>query len=493
MAFHTIRLPNGHWQFDESEPLGKPGGFGEVFRGEGPDGEVAIKRLKISAEAAAHRELAIGKQLMQGVFKSIVPVFDAGQDSESDRYFLVMPVCEYSLQEKIDEASGALDKSCVQQAIRQIIEGLIEVSSITHRDLKPANILYHGGRWKIADFGIAKFVEDSTSLETLRSSLTPAYAAPEQWKGERPSSATDIYAVGCIIYSLCTGSPPFTGSLDDIREAHLHTVPAQLSGLPPRFSAFVSHMLRKPANARPTLQRCRDVLSNLDLENISSIPGSSLIDQAVKDVAKKEAEAEARVHAAASLRKERQELFKEAKTILTELGGNLFQRLKKASESVNIISQSCLKFGEATLDLAGPPKSLLDFDQQPFYPRTGWDVIGWSIIRVNCKSSAYTWSASLLYADMHDGNGYRWHELAFFNFTQHKDHNKEPYGLEGDRDDIDLACSNGIHTVAVAYGPIPIDSEDEDGFYSRWIHLTAQAATGSLVRPGSMPISILPG
>lgn len=369
----------------------------------------------------------------------------------------------------------------------------MEVSSITHRDLKPANILYHEGRWKIADFGIAKFVEDSTSLETLRSSLTPSYAAPEQWKGERPSSATDIYAVGCIIYSLCTGSPPFTGSFDDIREAHLNAVPSQLSGLPPRFSAFVSHMLRKPPNSRPTLQRCRDVLSHLELEKISSLPSSSLIDQAAKDVVKKEAEAEARVHAAALLRKERQELFKEAKTIFTELGGNLFQRLREASESVNIITQSRLKFGEATLDLSGPPESLLDFDQQPFYSRTGWDVIGWSIIRVNCRSSAYTWSASLLYADMHDGNGYRWHELAFFNFMQHKDHNKEPYGLEGYRDDIDLACSNGMHTVAVAYGPIPIDSEDEDSFYSRWMNLAAKAATGSLVRPGSMPITILPG
>jgi len=56
----------------------------------------------------------------------------------------------------------------------------------------------HESVWKIADFGIAKFVEDSTSLETLRNSLTPAYAAPEQWQLQRPTSATDIYSVGVL-------------------------------------------------------------------------------------------------------------------------------------------------------------------------------------------------------------------------------------------------------------------------------------------------------
>jgi len=181
MTAHAIRLTNGLWQFDESKPLGRAGGFGEVFRGKGPDGDNAVKRLNISAEVAAHRELVIGQQLMHGNYENIVPVFDAGQDSGSDRYYLVMPVCDYSLQDKIDEACGTVEVSVAQEAIRQIIKGLKEVSTITHRDLKPANILFHEGRWKIADFGIAKFVEDSTSLQTLRNCLTPAYAAPEQW------------------------------------------------------------------------------------------------------------------------------------------------------------------------------------------------------------------------------------------------------------------------------------------------------------------------
>jgi hypothetical protein len=252
-------------------------------------------------------------------------------------------------------------------------------------------------------------------------------------------------------------------------------------------------MLRKPPNARPTLQRCHKLFSEIDFNSFSSLPGSSVIDLAAEHVAKKEAEAEARVHAAASLRKERNDLFKEAKIIFIELSGTLFQRLREASESVKIISESRLAFGEATLDFSGPPESLVDFNQQPLYSRTGWDVIGWSIIRVNTRRSDYTWSASLLYADKHDGNGYRWYELAFWTFAQHKNPSEEPYGLEGYCNDIDLACSHGMHSVAIAYGPMPIDNEDQENFYSRWMQLTAKAATGDLMRPGSMPIRNLPG
>ena len=495
MTAHAIRLTNGLWQFDESKPLGRAGGFGEVFRGKGPDGDVAVKRLNISAEVAAHRELVIGQQLMHGNYENIVPVFDAGQDSGSDRYYLVMPVCDYSLQDKIDEACGAVEVSVAQEAIRQIIEGLKEVSTITHRDLKPANILFHQGRWKIADFGIAKFVEDSTSLQTLRNCLTPAYAAPEQWKGERSSSATDIYAVGCIIHALFTGSPPFIGSLDDIREGHLHGVPEPLRELPPRFSAFVSHMLRKPPNARPTLERCLNVLSDIDLAIYPSLTSSPVIDLAVEQVAKREAEEEAKAQAASTLRKERQDLFIEAKLTLTQLNNSLFRRLREVSESVRVLSNSRLAFGEATLDFSGSPESLVDshFINKPLYPRTGWDVLGWSIIRIQSRRPSYAWSASLLYVDKHDGNGYRWYEVAFWTFGKHQSPNEEPYALEGYSQDIDLACSHGMHSIAVAYGPLPIDSEDEESFHRRWLHLAAKAAIGDLMRPGSMPVRDLPG
>src|SRR5512145_1867623 len=92
----------------------------------------------------------------------------------------------------------------------QIIRGLQEVQDLVHRDLKPDNILFHQGKWKIADFGIAKFVADATSDKTLKGWMSVHYAAPEQWRSERATNATDIYALGCIGYCLICGTPPFT-------------------------------------------------------------------------------------------------------------------------------------------------------------------------------------------------------------------------------------------------------------------------------------------
>lgn len=493
MVLHAIKLPGGKWEYDDSKALGQAGGFGEVFLGTGKCGDVAIKRLKINAVQAAHRELKIGQSLMHQSFKHIVPVLDAGQDSESDRYFLVMPVCEYSLQDLISRANGAIEVEIAKSAIVEIIAGLSEVPNITHRDLKPANVLYHEGVWKIADFGIAKFVEDSTSMETLRNSLTPTYAAPEQWKGERPTTATDVYALGCIIHSLFTGSPPFHGSINDIRECHLHTAPNLLTVLQPRFSAFVSHMLRKPPNARPTLDRCNKVLTELSVIRENSDTSHPLIDDAAKKVAEGEAQEEAKNHAAATLRQARNELFVDAKDSLLSIRENLFTYLKESSESVKVDHRGRLYFGDASLDFTRDPEILQEsmlpgHDRgRKLYSSTGWDVLGWSIISLTCNRTSYTWSASLLFADMKDGNGFRWYEISFWTWAQQKA-NDEPYGLEGYQSDIDLACGNITHSVNVAYGPLPVDSEDEEKFISRWVGLVAKAATGNLNRPGGMPI-----
>jgi hypothetical protein len=72
-----IRLNAGKWTFDEDARLGSPGGFGEVFRGLGPNGPVAVKRLKLTASAAAHREMNIGQSLASRALKHVVPVLGA--------------------------------------------------------------------------------------------------------------------------------------------------------------------------------------------------------------------------------------------------------------------------------------------------------------------------------------------------------------------------------------------------------------------------------
>ncbi len=94
-----IRLKRAVWEYDNIKPLGPEGGFGAVYAGLNDNGEqVAVKRLKMSAKEAAHRELRIADELAGKAYTHIMPILDAGQDADSDRYFIVMPCAEKSLQ-----------------------------------------------------------------------------------------------------------------------------------------------------------------------------------------------------------------------------------------------------------------------------------------------------------------------------------------------------------------------------------------------------------
>jgi serine/threonine-protein kinase len=96
-----IRLQHGVWNFDPTRQLGEPGGFGEVFFGERDGEEVAVKRLKLSASDAAHREIQISEALFGRDLKHVIPVLDFGLDAESDQNFIVMPLADRSLHAEL--------------------------------------------------------------------------------------------------------------------------------------------------------------------------------------------------------------------------------------------------------------------------------------------------------------------------------------------------------------------------------------------------------
>ena len=167
----TIQLPSGSFQYDPSRPLGPRGGFGQVFAGAASDGElVAVKKLHLSAAEAAHRELEIAKELQGMKFQHVIGFIDAGMDVDTGDYFVVMPCAEYSLEKNFAQ-NGKLALGPATEILLQIANGLAEVPKLVHRDLKPGNVLWHENRWKIADFGIARFVEEATSSQTLKNAV----------------------------------------------------------------------------------------------------------------------------------------------------------------------------------------------------------------------------------------------------------------------------------------------------------------------------------
>jgi serine/threonine protein kinase len=178
-VMENIKLRKASWKFDPSVALGPPGGFGTVFLGLSEDGkEVAVKKLHISSASAGKRELAISEEFEGKLLSHIIPFYDSGIDAESMNYFVVMAKAEQSLQQLLDR--GPISENDAVKILTDIALALQEAKEIVHRDLKPGNVLYHESKWKLADFGIARFVEESTSLNTLKDCLSPLYAAPEQ-------------------------------------------------------------------------------------------------------------------------------------------------------------------------------------------------------------------------------------------------------------------------------------------------------------------------
>ena len=180
--------------------------------------KVALKVLKpeLAAVVGAERFLAEIKTTANLTHPHILPLHDSG---EADGFlFYVMPHIEgESLRERIDREKQLPVDEAVKIAT-DLAEALdyAHRHKIIHRDIKPANILIHEGRPLIADFGIALAVGVAGGgrlTETGLSVGTPHYMSPEQATGDQAVGvATDIYALGAVLYEMLIGEPPYTGS-----------------------------------------------------------------------------------------------------------------------------------------------------------------------------------------------------------------------------------------------------------------------------------------
>jgi eukaryotic-like serine/threonine-protein kinase len=495
-----IKLEKAEWHYDPKSTIGDVGGFGRVHDGTDSTRKhiVAVKKLNISADDAGHRELDIARVLMNRDVVHVMPILDSGIDANTGRYFIVMPKAEMSLEDATKRVGQFTEVEAVQ-ILLDIAKGLNEVIDIVHRDLKPANILFHEGKWKIADFGIARFVESATSQNTVKEFLSPTYAAPEQWNSEHAVNATDIYALGCIAYALLTGKPPFEGSREDCKVSHLNNDPKPLNEIfTPLLRSTISLTLRKSSDVRPSISRVIDLLMQIQSKNTDSSLAFTALSRVGAAEAQKLLKAESDAKKKQAIVEKREKAANEALKILFENVDFLIAKILKhapTAEEFNgrniggLIGEvrnkpvKGIKIGEAKLVI-----NTIGILSEDTFPQSKWDVLAGAMIQVEQPMpSPYLWGASLWYTNLSKGLEYRWYEIPYFGWG-----GRSKFAPQALMDLLraDLAAST-ITMPPYQHAsdkPCPIDMDGLENFAERWALILAKAYHGELRRPSNLPI-----
>ena len=178
--------------------------------------DVAIKVLRDDIAASVGRDRFLREIQLAAKLSHphILPLYDSG-DADGTLFY-VMPVVQGdSLRERLN----AQPQLPLAEAVRIASEvaGALDHAhrlGIVHRDIKPENILLQNGHVLVADFGIGKAISDAPSETLTQSGMsvgTPAYMSPEQAVGEEVDGRSDLYSLGCVLYEMIVGEPPFTG------------------------------------------------------------------------------------------------------------------------------------------------------------------------------------------------------------------------------------------------------------------------------------------
>ncbi|GAA2247942.1 hypothetical protein GCM10010145_13920 [Streptomyces ruber] len=251
------------------DPIGR-GAMGEVWRAydETLGRAVAVKLLlNQGADATAASRFRLEAQTAGRLnHPNVVGVLDFGE--QEDRLYLVMELVDGDSLARLLADSGTLPAERVARIAAEAAAGLAAAhrQGIVHRDIKPANLLLDAhGTCKIGDFGIARFLDDPGAALTATGHIvgTSLYIAPERALGETAGPASDVYSLGCVLYQLLTGRPPFEAdSAVGILHQHLDAAPVpprELGAvLPPAFENFLLGLLDKQPQDRPTAEQAAE-------------------------------------------------------------------------------------------------------------------------------------------------------------------------------------------------------------------------------------------
>jgi serine/threonine protein kinase len=467
------------------EPLGS-GGFGRVW--EATSGGIHGAAKFIPKAPGAARELLF---VELGGARNVVPIIDSGE--HGDDWVIVMPRAEHSLRQHLEASGGLLPLADALSVLRDICDALADLEGrVVHRDLKPENVLLLDGEWCLADFGISRYADASTAPDTRKFALTPEYAAPERWRSERATTATDIYALGVMAYEVLSGRRPFPGpSAEELREQHLHREPPSLTNVPAAVEAVVAECMYKSAEARPgpanvaaRLQRAAEAPTS---------PGLGRLQEANRGEVRRVGDAERRASEARTEAERRQ--------VLADAAGQSFERISSTIHEALVSAAPAAdarggRAGEWTLRIANAELRLASVNRRD--RESGWggwsapsfDVVAYSSINLRVRGGEGQYegrSHALWFGDIQEPSQFAWFETAFmFSPLLRRSATQEPFSLDPG-EEAAKAVWTGMAEYQVAWPFTPLVIGELDEFIGRWAGWLADAAEGRLMHPHQMP------
>jgi len=186
----------------------------------------------------------------------VLPLYDSGE--VEGLLFYVMPYVEgESLRDRLDREKQLPIDDALQLA-REVADALsyAHAQGVVHRDIKPENILLASGHAVVADFGIARAIDAAGGEHLTRTGIalgTPAYMSPEQATGERDlDGRSDLYSLGCVLYEMLAGRPPFTGPTNEsVALQHVSAELPRITAIRPSVPGWVAAALERSLSKTP--------------------------------------------------------------------------------------------------------------------------------------------------------------------------------------------------------------------------------------------------
>ncbi|CAM4381951.1 protein kinase [Corallococcus exiguus] len=266
------------------------GGMGVVYRAVHPligkQAAIKVLRMELVSEPLVQRLLVEARAVNAIRHPGIIDIFGFGTLPD-DRPYVTMELLQGRPLSDFVRTKRPMELESVVWVMDQMLAALEAAhrAGVVHRDLKPANVFVvetaqAPASVKLVDFGIAKLLESHDTPLTADGSVigTPEYMAPEQIRsGGDVSPATDLYAVGVMMFQLLTGVRPFQGDSVQVMFAHMEerspAPSSRVPGLPPELDSLVLQLLQKESTRRPpSAEAVRERLKRVPLRSVPRAP-----------------------------------------------------------------------------------------------------------------------------------------------------------------------------------------------------------------------------